>query len=107
MPLCTQVYRRATQNNIFGALLPLSTLPSMSVPVIGTNNVYARNVFIEIESCIRSCFLLCLAVTLLLQLIQLLQCLVAPCDDGRALMEAIAECHQPKRQLRFVGLVFL
>jgi outer membrane protein len=29
---------RATRNNIFGTLLPQSTLPSMSGPVIGTNN---------------------------------------------------------------------
>ena len=29
---------RATRNNIFGALLPQNTLPSMSGPVIGTNN---------------------------------------------------------------------
>ncbi len=29
---------RATRNNIFGSLLPQSTLPSMSGPVIGTNN---------------------------------------------------------------------
>ena len=31
-------FNRATRNNIFGALLPQSTLPSMSGPVIGTNN---------------------------------------------------------------------
>ena len=29
---------RATRNNVFGTLLPQSTLPSMSGPVIGTNN---------------------------------------------------------------------
>jgi outer membrane protein TolC len=29
---------RATRNNIFGALLPQSVIPSMSGPVIGTNN---------------------------------------------------------------------
>ena len=29
---------RATRNNIFGTMLPQSTLPSMSGPVIGTNN---------------------------------------------------------------------
>lgn len=29
---------RATRNNVFGALLPQSVLPSMSGPVIGTNN---------------------------------------------------------------------
>lgn len=29
---------RATRNNVFGLLLPQSTLPSMSGPVIGTNN---------------------------------------------------------------------
>ena len=29
---------RATRNNVFGALLPQNTLPSMSGPVIGTNN---------------------------------------------------------------------
>ena len=31
-------FNRATRNNVFGALLPQSTLPSMSGPVIGTNN---------------------------------------------------------------------
>src|SRR5260370_21320836 len=30
---------RATRNNVFGTMLPQSTLPSMSGPVIGTNNV--------------------------------------------------------------------
>jgi outer membrane protein len=29
---------RATRNNVFGTLLPQNTLPSMSGPVIGTNN---------------------------------------------------------------------
>ena len=29
---------RATRNNVFGTMLPQSTLPSMSGPVIGTNN---------------------------------------------------------------------
>jgi len=29
---------RATRNNVFGTLLPQSILPSMSGPVIGTNN---------------------------------------------------------------------
>jgi outer membrane protein len=29
---------RATRNNVFGTLLPQSTLPSMPGPVIGTNN---------------------------------------------------------------------
>jgi outer membrane protein len=32
------VINRATRNNVFGTLLPQSTLPSMSGPVIGTNN---------------------------------------------------------------------
>lgn len=31
-------FNRATRNNVFGALLPQSTLPSMSGPVIGSNN---------------------------------------------------------------------
>src|ERR1700760_2866570 len=31
-------FNRATRNNVFGALLPQSILPSMSGPVIGTNN---------------------------------------------------------------------
>src|SRR3954453_14761545 len=30
---------RATRNNIFGMLLPQSTIPSLSGPVIGTNNL--------------------------------------------------------------------
>ncbi len=30
---------RATRNNVFGLLLPQSTIPSMSGPVIGTNNL--------------------------------------------------------------------
>jgi len=30
---------RATRNNVFGLLLPQSTLPSMSGPVLGTNNL--------------------------------------------------------------------
>ena len=30
---------RATRNNVFGALLPQGTLPSMSRPVLGTNNL--------------------------------------------------------------------
>src|SRR6266567_4011015 len=29
---------RATRNNVFGLLLPQSTIPSMSGPVLGTNN---------------------------------------------------------------------
>src|ERR1700733_2440477 len=29
---------RATRNNLFGALLPQNTIPSMSGPVIGSNN---------------------------------------------------------------------
>src|SRR5580700_6247035 len=29
---------RATRNNVFGLLLPQSVIPSMSGPVIGTNN---------------------------------------------------------------------
>jgi outer membrane protein len=31
-------FNRATRNNVFGSLLPESTLPSMSGPVIGSNN---------------------------------------------------------------------
>jgi outer membrane protein len=31
-------FNRATRNNVFGALLPQATIPSMSGPVIGTNN---------------------------------------------------------------------
>jgi outer membrane protein len=31
-------FNRATRNNVFGALLPQTTIPSMSGPVIGTNN---------------------------------------------------------------------
>jgi outer membrane protein TolC len=31
-------FNRATRNNVFGTLLPQSTLPSMSGPVIGSNN---------------------------------------------------------------------
>jgi len=30
---------RATRNNVFGLLLPQSTIPSMSGPVLGTNNL--------------------------------------------------------------------
>ena len=30
---------RATRNNVYGLLLPQSTLPSMSGPVLGTNNL--------------------------------------------------------------------
>src|SRR3954452_20578886 len=30
---------RATRNNVFGMLLPQSTIPSLSGPVIGTNNL--------------------------------------------------------------------
>src|SRR5579872_3616449 len=30
---------RATRNNVFGLLLPQSTIPSISGPVIGTNNL--------------------------------------------------------------------
>jgi len=32
-------FNRATRNNVFGLLLPQSTIPSMSGPVIGTNNL--------------------------------------------------------------------
>src|SRR5215469_5712954 len=31
-------FNRATRNNVFGTLLPQSTIPSMSGPVIGSNN---------------------------------------------------------------------
>jgi outer membrane protein TolC len=31
-------FNRATRNNVFGTLLPQSTLPSMSGPVVGSNN---------------------------------------------------------------------
>src|SRR5258708_14644824 len=31
-------FNRATRNNVFGALFPQSTIPSMTGPVIGTNN---------------------------------------------------------------------
>jgi outer membrane protein len=31
-------FNRATRNNVFGALLPQNTIPSMSGPVIGSNN---------------------------------------------------------------------
>jgi outer membrane protein len=31
-------FNRGTRNNVFGSLLPQSTIPSMSGPVIGTNN---------------------------------------------------------------------
>jgi outer membrane protein TolC len=31
-------FNRATRNNVFGALLPQATIPSLSGPVIGTNN---------------------------------------------------------------------
>ena len=30
---------RATRNNVFGLLLPQSTIPSISGPVLGTNNL--------------------------------------------------------------------
>ena len=30
---------RATRNNVFGMLLPQSVIPSMSCPVLGTNNL--------------------------------------------------------------------
>jgi len=32
-------FNRATRNNVFGLLLPQNVIPSMSGPVIGTNNL--------------------------------------------------------------------